>query len=90
MIMTYNRGTIEEFNLWHQMAMAAENIPTEGRIGFVNGVPAPQNQRTIAYSSAIPHPTGGDDYIWFYGKYPDTNKPELSTEDARNAGWFQM
>lgn len=86
--MTYQRGTIAEFNAWHSLAMVAEEIPPEGRIGMVNGIAAPQNQRTMAYSNAIQNPVGGDDYIWLYGKYIDTLKPALTLEEAKIAGWF--
>lgn len=86
----YNRGNLAEFELWHIFVMNEEGIsPKDGRVGMVDGVPAPQNQRTVAYSEAIRHPSGTDDYIWLYGDYPDEQKDDLSEDDARNAGWFQ-
>jgi hypothetical protein len=87
-IMTYHRGTWTEFNSWHEAAKLAEGIPPEGKIGFVNGVPAPDNQRTTEYSSAIAHPVNEDYYIWLFGAYPMQGKDVLSDEDVRAVGWF--
>lgn len=87
--MTYHRGTLEEFNIWHSAAMISDDIPTpNGKIGFVNGKPAPNKQRTVAYSDAILHPSNADDYIWFYGTYVDVGKVSLSKAAVRAAGWF--
>ena len=52
-IIMYNRGTLSEFNNWHINIMQIENIP---KIGYINGIPAPQNQHTIAYSETIQNP----------------------------------
>ena len=83
----YNRGTLAQFQAWHNTAMAAENIPNpEGKIGYVNGQPAPDSQRTTAYSQTIQHPLGGDDYIWLCGNYC-TNK-NLDLEQVKLLGWF--
>ena len=85
----YYRGTLTEFNTWHEAAMIAENIPTpDGKVGFVRGRPAPDNQRTTAYTNAIAHPTNEDDYIWAYADYPDESKASLSEEEVQAAGWF--
>lgn len=87
--MSYYRGTLAEFNTWHDAAMVSEGIILpDGKIGYVKGVPAPDNQRTIAYSSTILHPANADDYIWFYGDYPDDNKTPMSEDDVIAAGWF--
>lgn len=84
--MTYHRGTLAEFNTWHQVAKVAAGIPAEGRIGSVNGKPAPDNQRTTAVSRVIIHPTNKDDYIWSYGEYPDGD--DLSISEVKALGWF--
>ncbi len=82
----YNRGTLEQFNAWHENVMALEGIiPNEGKVGDINGVPAPQSQRTVAYSKAVAHPVNPNDYIWVYGDYPDA---VISVDEARTAGWF--
>lgn len=65
----YHRGTLAQFNTWHETANAAEGITPEGKIGFVDGKPAPNNQRTTAYSSAQANPNKVDDYVWLYGAY---------------------
>ena len=85
--MTYHRGTLEEFNTWHSAAMINDEIPIpDGRIGFVNGIPAPNNQRTVAYSSAVLHPSNAGDYIWAYGDYPDGES--LTLIEVKTMGWF--
>lgn len=84
------RGTLSEFESWHSDAMQAEGITLpDGKIGYVNGVLAPQNQHTTAYSMAIQNPDKSDDYIWQYGKYPIQNKTILTQVDIDNLGWFQ-
>ena len=65
----YHRGTLSQFNSWHATAMAAEGIPPEGKVGYINGEPAPTAQRTVAYSAAIQNPDKSDEYCWLYGKY---------------------
>lgn len=62
----YYRGTIEDFNLWHDQVAIFEGLP---RVGLVNGVPAPDRQMTVAYIEAIQNPNGNNDYIWEFGKY---------------------
>lgn len=85
----YHRGTLTEFNTWHAAAMASEGIELpDGKTGFVNGQVAPDNQRTTAYSNVCPHPVNADDYVWFYGNYPDDAKTSLSLTEAKTAGWF--
>jgi hypothetical protein len=81
----YNSGTLEEFEAWHEQVKNLEGLP---KIGYINNIPMPGNQQTIAYSNAIQNPGGGNDYIWAYGNYPDANKPELLMEDVKLAGWF--
>ena len=84
--MTYHRGTLTEFNTWHDTAMISASIPSEGRVGFVKGVLAPDNQRTVAYSDAVLHPSNADDYIWVYGDYPDGES--LTLTEVQTMGWF--
>ncbi|MDB2415444.1 hypothetical protein N9W34_06705 [Rickettsiales bacterium] len=86
--MTYNRGTLAEFNIWHDYAMMAEAISASGKVGLVKGVPAPENQRTMAYSVVIKHPVNADDYIWAFGDYPHADKDQLSLDDVAAEGWF--
>lgn len=75
----YHRGTLAQFNTWHEVAMAAEGITPEGKIGFVDGEPAPQNQRTTAYSSTTQNPDKTDDYVWQYGAYKDSYISSVTT-----------
>ncbi len=87
--MTYHRGTLAEFDAWHNITMDDAGIVTPaGRIGNCKGAPAPDNQRTVVYSTVIPHPTNEDDYIWIYGAYVDSDKAILSQDDVLTAGWF--
>lgn len=86
--MTYHRGTLAEFDAWHQTAMVQESISPEGKVGFNSGQLAPQNQRTTAYSDPIPHSSNSDDYIWSYGAYPHAVKEKLSMDDVISLGWF--
>jgi hypothetical protein len=44
------------------------------------------SQRTTAYSQAVQHPLGGDDYVWLCGNYC-TNK-NLDLEQVKLLGWF--
>lgn len=56
-------GTIDDFNTWHEIAKEGEGIPSEGRISFINGVAAPDSQRTMAYVEAVKHPEE-EVYAW--------------------------
>lgn len=84
----YYTGTLEEFNSWHDEVKIAEGIPPEGKIGYVNGLPAPDNQRTYAYSEATLHPQNVNSYIWAYGDYPDAQKVSISKSQAIELGYF--
>lgn len=85
----YHRGTLVEFNTWHDTAMLSEEIPTpEGKIGRVNDVPAPSKQRTTSYSRPIQNINLTDDYIWDCGKHIDNSKDVLTKDDAKAIGWF--
>lgn len=81
----YNRGTIEEFNTWHINVKQVEGLP---KMGYINGLPAPQNQETVAYVNAIQNPDNSDDYIWLYGAYPISDKTDLSQTDINNLNWL--
>lgn len=85
--MTYHRGTIEEFNTWHAIALYSEGLP---KIGYVNGQPAPQNQQTTSYSNAIQNPNKTNDYVWAYGKYPIVNKAVLTEAAYKALNWFPV
>ena len=86
----YHRGTLEEFNIWHESVKLAYGIPPAGIIGYINEQPAPNNQRTIAYVRACQNPNGNNDYIWPYEAYPDPNKTKLSQEDINNPEWLKL
>lgn len=86
--MTFHRGTLEEFNIWHDAIKISKDISEEGKIGFVNGVAAPENQRTVAYSMLILHPANENDYAWAYGDYPG-EKASLSRQEVKTLGWFE-
>ena len=81
----YYRGTLEEFNVWHNEVILILGLPL---VGYVNGVLAPQNQETVAYSQAIKNPNGTNDYIWSYGAYPIEGKVSLSQSDINSLNWF--
>ncbi len=84
----FQRGALVEFNTWHDAIKIREDIPAEGKINFVNGVPAPDKQRTTAFSEPIPHPTIEDDYIWDCGGYCAEEPPVFDKEEVMVAGWF--
>lgn len=69
----YHRGTLAQFNTWHQAAMIKEGIPAGGKIGYANGVLSPNTQRTTAYSGAQANPNVADDYVWLYGAYKNSS-----------------
>ena len=84
----YHRGTLSQFNTWNDAAKVLEGIPPGGRIGYVNGVPAPQNQRTTDCSEAKPHPTNSsNDYIWLFGAYQNESLTKLTRQEAIDLGW---
>ena len=66
----YHIKTLAEFNTWHDVAKASEGIINNGKVGCVNGVLAPDNQKTVAYSKPIQKLDLTDEYIFSYGKYP--------------------
>lgn len=84
----FHRGTLDQFDTWHDAAKNLAAIPAEGKIGNVNGIPAPQNQRTIAVSEAIAHPINNDDYIWQFCGHKDENFTSLTFEEVRALGFF--
>lgn len=82
--MTYHRGTLSEFNAWHEQAKIAEGLP---KIGYVDGVLTPQNQQTINYVDPIQNPSSADDCVWEFGAYPIEGKDVLSQENFEALGW---
>lgn len=84
--MTYHRGTLTDFQEWHERAKQSEHIPAEGKIGEVLGHPAPDAQRTYAYVTPIQNPDGSDDYVWLYLAYPN-GLPDLTQEEVNELGW---
>lgn len=84
-IMTYHRGTLSEFNIWHEAVKIKEGLP---KIGYVNGQPAPHNQGTTGYSQALQNPNKSDDYVWIFGAYPIKGKQDLSQADVDGLKWF--
>lgn len=87
-IIMYHRGTLAEFNTWHENAKSLAGIPAEGVIGNLDGEPAPHNQRTTAYVNAWQNPDNPDDYVWPYEAYPDDIKESLSRDDFLALNWF--
>ena len=84
----YHRGTLTEYNTWHDAAKIKAGIPADGKIGIYRGKPAPSKQRTIGISLAILHPINIDDYIWLHDGYNDPEKTDLSLINIQTAGWF--
>ncbi len=84
----YQRGTLEEFNQWHEKTKLSYGIPPGGIVGLVNGRPAPDNQRTVNYVDRAQKPDKSNDYIWPYGGYVDDKKNVLSKSDVDNLNWF--
>ncbi len=84
----YHKGTLSDFNKWHEAVKVDEGIPPDGRIGFVNGKPAPNNQRTMHYSMPVKHPRDTDSYVWLHGDHADRKKTKLTKEKAKTDGWF--
>lgn len=87
--MTYHRGTLDEFDVWYNAVKLSENITVDGKVGFVNGVAAPDNQRTTEYSTPIKHPVNQDEYIWQYGGYRVGNRNVLTKSEVKSLGWLQ-
>lgn len=75
------RGTLQEFTDWHEQVKILEGLP---RIGYVNGIPAPQNQWTTEYSTPIQNPNGSDDYVWETGDYQNDNE----NVNLKDLNWF--
>lgn len=69
----YHRGTLTEFEAWHEEVKISEGIPTE---------------RTTAYSVAVQNPNSSNDCVWLYGNHPIQEKEVLTYEDFLNLGWF--
>lgn len=88
----YYQGTLEQYNIWHTWVCHEDraNIPEEGKINFVNGVAAPDKQRTIRYSRTIAHPENEDDYIFKFGVYPkpDMGLTEYTEQDTIDNGYL--
>lgn len=63
-----NRGTLEQYQANHLKAQQdsgwTEEEIANGKIGFVMGVPAPENQHTTAIYSYTQKPDGSDDCAW--------------------------
>ena len=73
-------NTIEEFNTAHEAAKILAGLP---KVGFVNGVPAPNNQQTLEVTYAKPHPTNDTVIAYINGGWDDSLKVgmEFKTED---------
>lgn len=84
----YHIGTADQFNEWHVRVKEAENIPSDGRVGYKAGKLSPNTQRTTVYSVAVSHPTIAGTYIWQYGNYPDDKITPVSELEAKVAGFF--
>jgi len=73
-----NRGTAVQYNTEHAADCALAGIPAEGKVGFVNGVPAPDTQRTMKLYDAFQNPDNSDDYIW-----------RFTGDDVATLGWIR-
>lgn len=89
--MDFNRGTFEQFEEWEQACKIAEEIPLDGsgKINQVNGVDAPNNQRTIKYAVCTPNPTDPNDVIWNVSKkYPVAGVTQITLQEAIELGFI--
>ena len=87
-IMTFIRGTLDEFKTWHNKEKARQGIPPEGKIGEVEGVPAPNNQRTYNVTAPIVNPQNKDEVAWktTQSEIPQ-GKQSLSEEEFKILKW---
>lgn len=84
-------NTQAEFDAVHQAEREALGYDLTGT---VQGVPAPQNQRAINITSAVVHPTPGDNRVVAYinGGWRDSAKAGFvfnTLEEVKAMGWFQ-
>ena len=84
----YHRGTLSDYNAWHDPVKILEGITAEGKINSNKGKPAPNKQRTTAYSNATAHPSNADDYIWDHNSHPDGALTVYSKAEVEALGWF--
>ena len=86
----YYIGTPAIFESWETWVCdkMRANIPPEGRINFVNGIPSPNNQRTMRYTIRIDHPTIRGKCIWNFCDYDTLNLPKISYDEAVAEGYF--
>lgn len=83
------RGTLDEFKAWHEKAKIKYGIPPEGKIGFIDGVPAPDNQRTYEFVDVITNPKDDKDHIWETDSDIAVGKVPLTKADIDNLEWFK-
>lgn len=83
----FHKGTLDEFNAWHDAAKIAEGIPVEGKVGFNGGSLAPNNQRTYSVSSSLKHPTNND-YIWVYANHKNNAMISYTLDEVQTLGWY--
>lgn len=81
--MTYYRGTLADFTAWETDCRVSEEIPLDGsgKVGMVNGIPAPLDQKTMSWVGCIPNPNDANDVIWLADKYPPVETVESITYD---------
>lgn len=84
----YHIGTLAEYTTEHDAIKVRRGIPAGGRIGNVNGVPAPDKPRTTHYSKPIAHPTNADSYIWKFDDFCKGDSQTHTVAEVKAAGWF--
>jgi len=85
--MSFYRGTLAEYNAWHDPIKVEKGYPIVGR---QKGVLMPGNQQTTDYSVPIQHPDETDDYIWSFVDYPTEGEDEFTRAEVETAGWFPV
>lgn len=89
--MTYYRGTLAQFTDWETSCRVTEGIPLDGsgKVNQVNGVDAPNNQKTIEYCKCIPNPNDAQDVMWIDSKYPPQGVGTITHDEAITIGFIQ-
>ncbi len=86
----FHRGNNDQFMQWNNEVNQSLEISIEGKVNYnaASGLPDPERQKTISYSTKIEHPAIEDDYIWEYGEYQNNEIEIISMAQALNAGFI--
>lgn len=76
----YHRGTLEEFNAWHE--------PINQALGYPLSPIESGKMYTQRYSNAIQNPNDDNDCIWLYGDYKDNKFSSMTREEFIELKWF--